>query len=521
MASEHNIVIKFASSFIDKGIAAMQKAMTSTGRMVARMVARMAGAFGSLADAAGSGIGKVVGSLGELGTMIAQGGVWGMMAYGATKAIEKITEMLNSAKKAAAEAARAIGESFSGVASTIEKRFKSVASAIDRAASAARAVDSARRARRSADAAAASASIDASTRDALAKARDDSERAVINANAQLEKAKLAAAAAERDATAAAEIASGDEELARKRLAAAQEAFAEAQKQRGVLAEELAAAMKTGDKNAVKTIRDAVKKADAAISGFMEQEEQFYHAMKVAEFKTAEQESDLRKTRAESANAIAQAEYNLAAAVENREKAERKRKYELELRRDRISREMTEYVDKAAKDERKREAEKAMEAQRDADKELQRGFDRSIEKLVGEIKLIEKAAERTNRGVAKDNSGYQYHFGDNGRINDFEDWQRAQRFAKRDDRDRRNAERHNEWLKNDLEEKERRGRLSESDARRLKQLRQFNEERKGEERRQQQIEDLRKKQQQAIIDSEKHLKALKEKVDKFVESGVLQ
>ena len=161
-----------------------------------------------------------------------------------------------------------------------------------------------------------------------------------------------------------------------------------------------------------------------------------------------------------------------------------------------------------------------------------GIDRQIKTLIGEIGQIVKARARTGKGVDADHrhhnglfGAYQYQTNANGVIDNFTDWERAQRFGKRAERDEATRAKRAEIQDRRMEEIGRRGRagkyVSPDEARRYRRWLQFKEERDGEERRKKQIEQLQQKREKAIIDSEQHLKVIRDKIDKIIEGEVMK
>ena len=95
--------------------------------------------FGRLTEAARGAMKGIGGTLGKLGEMFLQGGIWGAMAAAATKAFTLIWDhFAKESERAAKRAERAFNESLSSIkdgAAAIDKAFDSAMSGIDKAIS--------------------------------------------------------------------------------------------------------------------------------------------------------------------------------------------------------------------------------------------------------------------------------------------------------------------------------------------------------------------------------------------------
>ena len=95
--------------------------------------------FGRLTEAARGAMKGIGGTLGQLGEMFLQGGIWGAMAAAATKAFTLIWDhFAKESERAAKRAERAFNESLSSIkdgAAAIDKAFDSAMSGIDKAIS--------------------------------------------------------------------------------------------------------------------------------------------------------------------------------------------------------------------------------------------------------------------------------------------------------------------------------------------------------------------------------------------------
>lgn len=182
MASQ-NVVLRFVTSYVGKGMDLFKAAMSSTGRIVARSVSGMGKALESMLSGTQSQIGKFARQLGDLGTMLAQGGIWGAATFAVTKLFETIKHQMDAGKRHLERFADSFKASMSRAVDAAAAKFKAFTAGIERAVVLSRALLGFRNAGDSADASGAVAGVNAKEREALAKASDDSERAVISANA--------------------------------------------------------------------------------------------------------------------------------------------------------------------------------------------------------------------------------------------------------------------------------------------------------------------------------------------------
>ena len=239
---------------------------------------------------------------------------------------------------------------------------------------------------------------------------------------------------------------------------------------------------------------------------------------------AKKDEEERKARSERERIQEQ----LREGEEKRRKAEaaeseKKRQKELEKPDKEWEKAQKEFNKKQAIDQLQGDIDQEREnAQREANR-----INQNIERLVQEIADIERRRENTSRGMANDNARhgwnpYQYHFDRNGNI-DFIDWQRAQRYGPLSEAEKR-AQRRQEAEDRRMQELENKWKdgkkLSDREMEKLGKWWDFKDERDGKAAREKQIEELRKKAQQAAINSEKHLKELRDKVKKIADEGPL-
>lgn len=182
-------------------------------------------------------------------------------------------------------------------------------------------------------------------------------------------------------------------------------------------------------------------------------------------------------------------------------------------------------------EEKRRVGEQMEQEHKRAKNEVDGIDRQIKTLLREIADVVKAREKTDKGRAADalhHNGlfgtYGYQTNANGVIDNFTDWERAQRFASRAARDERTRRRRAEFQDkkmSDIGKDIAVGKyVSDANRRRYARWLQFREERDGEARRKKQIETLQQKRDEAVVKSEQHLDALRRHMKKLVDEGPL-
>lgn len=457
-----NVVIRFVTGYVGKGIDLLKSAMSSTGRLVARSIGAMATAFGELASFGGKQIGGFISELGSFGKMVAQGGVWGAATFAVTKSIELIIARMNAAKEAAKESAKAVAGHFQDAADAISRRFKAITDTISNAASRARELLGFRNAGHEASVAEAVAEVNAKERESLAKAKDNGEEGVIRANANLERAKIQAAERTRQSTAKLAEAEADVGRARERVDAANAErdalYEELVKVRSAAADLRFRKMRREDVDeALKTAEDAEKKAEKAFSDATERLAAARRGVASAEIARDTAAQKNRQVESEAAEQVAAAEFAMAETLHKQEEAADK---EAAKRAE----EATKRAEEAARIEAEIEAEEAETEAREAlaetyqnlaeqAKEKGREQVRQMQRLNASIFRVQRryddalrGIDRTRRGQAADAAHtnglfgpYQYGGRSNGGEN-FIDWDRANRFAGWGDRDARKAAR---------------------------------------------------------------------------------
>lgn len=525
-------VVKFILQCVSQG-SGFKKSLDDT-KALQRQMGELSGAAKKLGTAFGT-VGNIAGGL--VGNIL-KGGIWGAAAEGARMLIEKWKDWREYVKQCAIDAAKKVAKSFTDAADTISDRFKKLGDQIKFAGTYAKALLGSKSAKDDLALARENSEADAATRKRLAAAKTAEEKAVIQAEAELAKAKRAEARQiekSRD-----ERAASDEELrlAKHELAEAEDARERVGEARRYLGNQGNIERKAGNEEQAKIFYDAAKEAGKKASALDKRIDELRQTIDVANVKR--EEAEAKRTQAEVAakDAVAKADFDLAEAIKKRKEAEEKRaaeerKKDVEAYNAKVEqgRQFVEMAEAKAKEERKKEADQKLAEEQEKAKEQQKKIGDTIQRLLREIRDIEKARERTRKGMETDHKNhnglfgpYRYHLDENGNISNFTDWDRANRYAGHDN-DEQKAKRRQETddaRMRDIQDRLEAGKyVSEADQKKYDRWRQFKTERDGEEKRKAEIENLQQEQQTAVIKSEKHLKKIKEDLAQFVESGVLQ
>lgn len=150
----------------------------------------------------------------------------------------------------------------------------------------------------------------------------------------------------------------------------------------------------------------------------------------------------------------------------------------------------------------------------------------IAKARANIKDIEKAQDRTRKGMAKDKevhqgiggAGFKYETDANGNPADLAGWERAQRYAARADRDSQRANRAaaaNEREYNNLRNKLENGKpLTDSEMKRYDKLDKWNRERKGKKKEEDNIQNLENDNKKILEDTKTAVESIEQKIDQL-------
>ena len=447
-----NVVLRFVTSYVGKGVELLNSAMSSTGRLIARTVSGITSALGALATSTGSQLGGFVRQFGELGKMIAQGGVWGAAQFAVVKLFETIKERLDAGKRHLERFAEAFKGSMSSAVNAVEAKFKRFTDGLARAVAMSKAILGYRKAGDSADTSAAIAGVNAREREALANAANDSERAVISANAALERAKINAAESTRAATA--ELAEADSSVvqAQKRIAAAEDAVSAARINYNKATRHRIAVLQSEDKTdkSEKAADEAYANAKGALAKAEAELAKARDDAKLAEVAHMTEKEKARKVEADAAEQVAAAEFALAetrrkqkeaAEKESAKRAEEAARIEAEIEAEEAETKAREAIAETYQNL----AEQAKEKGREQVRQMQR-LNASIFRVQRRYDDALRGIGRTRRGQAADAAHtnglfgpYQYGGRSNGGEN-FIDWDRASRFAGWGDRDAQKAAR---------------------------------------------------------------------------------
>ena len=404
--------------------------------------------MGKAAQKLGSIFGNVSGVAGRMVKTFLQGGVWELAAQGVMAAINKWQEYREAAKKAAEDAAKAIGDSFKSAADAISTRFARVTAAISAAGSRAKELATFREVGHGAQAAEEIAAVNAKERERLSTA-DAGDRGVIKANAALERAKINAA--EQTRSAAARVEESEDAIARANEAkrAAEEAYSKVLEKRNDIASRLNDLYYRRGKGeddldaAISQVEGASVEADKELVKATERLTAARSAVESAEIARNTELQRQRKAESEADAALAEAEDAVEAAF--REKA----RAELEAAKEARKAAAKQAAKAAAEEERAR-------IQAEGDQNLaatEKDYENQLAKLAGSIARLKRRYDAAEKGIARTQRGqsadaahtnglfgpYQYGGRSNGGEN-FIDWDRAQRFAGWGDRDAQKAAR---------------------------------------------------------------------------------
>ena len=527
------------------------------------------------------------------------GGLWEAGGRGITFLWEKFKEWKEKSIVAAREAAQEFGNSMGRAAEAIEQKFKNVAAAVAKAAARAKELMGLENTRGDTGVAVRLADLHEQERQALAKERNESERAIIQANYKIKQARVEDEEKLRRAVAEVTESENNIDRANAELLAARHAATALEMQVEAAWANMRLAISKDDAQMVKSAEETMAKATQAAADARQRVADA--AAKVASAETAHEASVLKRNKLqeeiqdrerqleynlaevkrkaaeqaeEQAKERAEAERKAAEQAEAKAKAEQKAAQLLELHErtrselaeasceserkvilanekyqeavinaadkendtsakdalDKARFELTQVIEDAKKAERREDAKKQLEAEENKQKLVLQNLDKTMEKLAKEIEQIQKDRERTRKGVDADHrnnkwsSPYNYNYDENGNINDFTDWKRAQRFADRADRDGKGLARQNaataEKMK-DIEKRVNSGKyVSDTDKKQLAKWKQFQKELNGEKERREKMDALRKLRDKAVIEGAKELKAMRRRLDKWIDSGVM-
>ena len=522
------------------GLEKMSKGMDNAKGKMADM--------GKAAAALGHTMGGVNNAFGKMAQSLLTGGVWMLAAQGIMLLIDKWREYKEEAAEAAKEAARELSESLAHMADYITKKFQKIYDSIKQIGDRFKDVNRGFGAVSDTMYSGMISRVNENTRAKLERAKDDQERAVIKADAQLEIAKIKFAQAERKATTSVEEAQKDEELANEKIRAAQQKvrdmyaiWANAQNAwRKTVAEQKDDMTEYNEatKAATKAQEDLkaaeeevarlqeekrVRETDTLVARQKSAQESIAasEAVKEAEFQLAEArrkqkeaaearaKEEQRKAEAEKKEAAAAAEL---AAKKQLEAEMVQRQMDEEAQEFEARQNMIEYYDLQAEQGKKHLRELAPRMKR---------LDAQIDALTLRLKKAQEGIARTGRGQAADarhTTGvfgpYQYGGRANGGEN-FTDWQRGQRFADRDDRDAQKAARRDAAAQRRYDrlsaEKRKGRRLSERDKGFMRDWENYQDQKNGAEGLQQQLEKAQQKRDALQKEIDKTLKSIDQNI----------
>lgn len=498
--------------------------------------------LGKAATGLGRTLGGVNGAIGNMAKTLLTGGVWELAAQGISLLIDKWNEL----KERAVESAKAFGEAMQRAAEASEKRFKQVADAISAASARARDLLKLSAARGSLHTTAETERVNVSARNAMAQTSDESERAVIQANAKLEIARIQEAEQSKQSAANVRAAGKELDRAQERLDAAEAELDRAKKREQDASTRVTVAIQRDNEKAYKVASEnhlkaieARTKAEERVAAEEAQVEAAENALKIARANAAESRIKADEAVSAASFTLAEAQRKQKEAAEERAKAEKKaaeaakqkadaeaadaekRKLEAEM----IEREqaqeqaefearqnMIEYYDLQAEQGKKHLRETLPRMKR---------LDAQIDALTLRLKKAKEGIARTGRGQAADAKHTNGLFGPyeyGGRANggeNYTDWQRAQRFAGRADRDAEKAARRDAAAQKRYdrlsEERSKGRRLSDRDRGFMRDFEAFQDQKNGAENLQQQLEKAQQARDKLQQDIDKTLKSIDQNI----------
>ena len=506
------------------------------------------------------------------------GGLWEAGARGAMLLVEKFKEW----KERSIEAARAVvaefGKGFDTVTQVVEEKLKRIVGALARAAARAKEMMGLENARRETLVSSEMLDLHEQERQELAKERNDSERAIIQANYKIKQSRIEDEEKLRRARAECTESENAYYRAVKEAQAAREAATDQNWMVEAAWARLELAMAKDDEQMVKTAQEIMNKAKEAAEKARERAEaadakvvsaQVAYQVSLQERATLTNEiqdrerqleynlAEAKRKAAEQADERARAEQKAAQLAELHEKTreelqqascenERKviRAYEkveealIEAAdkegdmsaKDAVDKarfELAETIDKIKLEEQRKDVKAEIDAEKERAANEQRRFNDSIAKLLKEIADIEKRREKTEKGKAVDHqkhswNPYEYRTDKDGKTS-FTDWQRTRRYGDEtnDEAKARRRREQDDKRMEKLEDKWMDGKkLSDREMKQLGDWWDYQEEVNGKERKRAQIEKLQKEAAEAAKKSEQHLKNLEVEMKKLVEEGPL-
>lgn len=523
-------------------------------------------------------LGGTANGVGRMLRGVLTGGLWEAGARGAMLLVEKFKEWKERSTEAAREVVAEFGKGFDTVTQVVEEKLKRIVGALARAAARAKEMMGLENARRETLVSSEMLDLHEQERQELAKERNDSERAIIQANYKIKQSriedeeKLRRARAEctesenayyravKEAQAAREAATDQNWMVEAAWAKLELAMAKDDEQMVKTAQEIM----NKAKEAAEKARERAEAADAKVVSAQEayqvslqkratltneiqdRERQLEYNLAEAKRKAAEQADERtraeqkaaqlaelhEKTREELQQASCENERKVIRAYEKVEEAlieaaDKEGDMSAKDAVDKARFELAETIDKIKLEEQRKDVKAEIDAEKERAANEQRRFNDSIAKLLKEIADIEKRREKTEKGKAVDHQNhswnpYEYRTDKDGKIS-FTDWLRTRRYGDEtnDEAKARRRREQDDKRMEKLEDKWKDGKkLSDREMKQLRDWWDYQEEVNGRDRRQAQIEKLQKEAAEAAKKSARHLKNLDDKVKKLVEEGPL-
>lgn len=534
------INLRFRITKDGKGLEDINKSMAESKHLMSEL--------GQSASKLGSTLGGVDSAVGNMAKSLLTGNLWMAAAQVLTLLIDKWREYKEQAAEAAREAAREMSESLSKAADYITKKFERIYDAIktigDRFKDANRGFGAVSDTMYSGQI----ARVNDNTRAKLERAKDDQERAVIKADAQLEIAKLKYAQAEGKAATAVEEAKKDQELANRKISAAQQKvrdmyaiWAQAQNawQKTVREQKDDMTEYNEASKAVEKARQDLAAAEAEVAKLQEERRVKENDVLVARQKSAQESIAATEAVKEAEFQLAEARRKQKEAAEARAKEERKKaeaeKKEADAQAAKAAKEQLEAeMIQRQMDEEAQEFEARQNMIEYYDLQTEQGkkhlrelaprvkrLDAQIDALTLRLKKAQEGIVRTGRGQAADAKHTNGLFGPyeyGGRANggeSYTDWQRAQRFAGRADRDAEKAARRDAAAQKRYdrlsEERSKGRRLSDRDKGFMRDWENYQDQKNGAENLQQQLEKAQQARDKLQQDIDKTLKSIDQNI----------
>lgn len=427
-----------ASDGLKRVVANAKQTMSSTIGVVRNSFSMMS----SEMSAIGGKMGKAFGAVGGL---LAGGLNPIMIALTAASAVAaKWLAGLSEAKKAAEEAAKTIQTTFVGGFEKTLSILKQITAELSKQKSAADRRGAANAANLAANAAEQEFIVSNGYADKIRSASTSGERGVAEAEKNLALAQLRRANAEKKRAEESEAAQRNIEHAEYQLANAQESLAtEIEKYNIALRNGATAETLEAGRKAIDGLKTTVSQAEEKLASAKNDEYILRQKQRIEQLANQSAINDADQKLADATKALADERARLAEEERKKklEAIDRQLEEEDERREFERKQQRLEQLDDLAEQKKQSALKGAIQL---------KALDGNIKNLKDLIKATKDDINRTKKGMAADHAvgtgwgdgGYKYTTDDNGNINNYTDYQRAQRFAERVDRDAKTREKRN-------------------------------------------------------------------------------